>query len=172
MFIILFLTISISCTLSQTLNGAFSTVTALLAIVDKWLRMLDEGREIRAVFFDLRKAFDSVPHKVLMQQTGLNINILAWVGNYLTSRKQMVEWIKHIRLTCSIWGTPRIHFGHSSFSNLYWWPDIPTHFRWQSLCTLRRWPPTVSSPQRKGFSTFTEWYFNHWQMGTTEPSYL
>ena len=44
-------------------------------------------------FFDLRKAFDSVPHKVLMeklQQTGLNINILAWIGNYLTSRKQMV----------------------------------------------------------------------------------
>ena len=55
--------------------------------------MLDEGSEIGAVFFDLRKAFDSVPHKVLMeklQQTGLNINILAWVGNYLTSRKQMV----------------------------------------------------------------------------------
>ena len=55
--------------------------------------MLDEGSEIGAVFFDLRKAFDSVPHKVLMeklQQTGLNINILAWIGNYLTSRKQMV----------------------------------------------------------------------------------
>ena len=70
-----------------------STVTALLTTVDKWLRMLDEGREIGAVFFNLRKAFDSVPHKVLMeklQQTGLNINILAWIGNYLTSRKQMV----------------------------------------------------------------------------------
>ena len=70
-----------------------STVTALLATVDNWLRMLDEGSEIGAVFFDLRKAFDSVPHKVLMeklQQTGLNINILAWIGNYLTSRKQMV----------------------------------------------------------------------------------
>ena len=66
------------------------TVTALLATVDNWLRMLDEGREIGAVFFDLRK---SVLHKVLMekvQQTGLNINILAWVGSYLTSRKQMV----------------------------------------------------------------------------------
>ena len=25
-----------------------------------------------------------------LQQTGLNINILAWVGNYLTARKQMV----------------------------------------------------------------------------------
>ena len=52
--------------------------------------MLDEGSEIGIVFFDLRKAFDSVPHKVLMdklQQIGLNINILAWVGNYLTFRK-------------------------------------------------------------------------------------
>ena len=55
--------------------------------------MLDEGSEIGIVFFDLRKAFDSVPHKVLMdklQQIGLYINILAWVGNYLTFRKQMV----------------------------------------------------------------------------------
>ena len=55
--------------------------------------MLDEGSEIGIVFFDLRKAFDSVPHKVLMdklQQIGQNINILAWVGNYLTFRKQMV----------------------------------------------------------------------------------
>ena len=66
-----------------------SNCTSLLATVDNWLRMLDEGREIRAAFFDLQKAFDSVPHKVLMeklQQTGLNINILAWVGNYLTAR--------------------------------------------------------------------------------------
>ena len=62
---------------------------------------------------------------------------------------------------------------HVSFSNLYWRLDVPTHFKWQSLCTPRRWPPTVSSPQRKGgFSTFTEWYFNHWQMGTAESSYL
>ena len=52
--------------------------------------MLDEGSEIGAVFFHLRKAFDSVSHKVLIEQTGLNINILAWVGNYFTSRKQMV----------------------------------------------------------------------------------
>ena len=42
-------------------------MTALLATVDIWLRMLDEGSEIRAVFFDLRKAFDSVPLKVLME---------------------------------------------------------------------------------------------------------
>ena len=59
-----------------------STVAALLATVDNWLRMLDEDSEIGAVFFDLRKAFDSVPHKVLiekLQQTDLSINIMAWV---------------------------------------------------------------------------------------------
>ena len=71
MFIILFQTISISCMhpLSNSQWGfqpGKSTVTALLATDDKWLRMLDEGREIGAVFFDLRKAFDSVPHKVYL----------------------------------------------------------------------------------------------------------
>ena len=48
---------------------------------------------IGAVFFDIQKAFDSVPHKALMaklQQTGLNSNILVWVGNYLTCRRQTV----------------------------------------------------------------------------------
>ena len=56
--------------LSMGLQPVKSTVTALLSTVDNWLIMLDEGREIAAFFFfDLRKAFDSVPHKVLMEAT-------------------------------------------------------------------------------------------------------
>ena len=51
------------------------------------------------------------------------------------------------------------------FSNLYWWSDTPTHFRWQSLCSLCRWPPAVSYHQGTGgLSTSTGWYFKHWQV--------
>lgn len=37
-----------------------STDTALVNIVDKWLKNIDEGFLTSAVFIDLRKAFDTV----------------------------------------------------------------------------------------------------------------
>ena len=43
--------------------------------------------------FDLRKAFDSVPHATLMaklMQIGLNDHTLTWIGDYLTGREQRV----------------------------------------------------------------------------------
>ena len=45
------------------------------------------------VFFDVRKAFDSVLHLPLLQkleQIGINPYILRWVHNYLTEREQFV----------------------------------------------------------------------------------
>ena len=70
-----------------------STETGLLATVHSWLNILEQRQEVGAVFFDLRKAFDSVPHARLMaklQQIGLNDHILAWIGDYLTGREQRV----------------------------------------------------------------------------------
>ncbi len=46
-----------------------------------------------AVFFDLRKAFDTVPHFPLMrklQDLQINKYIWKWIYNYLTDRKQQV----------------------------------------------------------------------------------
>jgi len=61
--------------------------------MDSWLRTIEEGGDVGAVFFDLRKAFDSVPHKVLidkLEQTGISTHILNWVTDYLTDREQKV----------------------------------------------------------------------------------
>jgi len=38
-----------------------STVTALLTTTHEWFQSLEEGKEICAVFFDFKKAFDSIP---------------------------------------------------------------------------------------------------------------
>ena len=34
------------------------TNTALINLIDKWLRSVDEGEVVGAIFFDLKKAFD------------------------------------------------------------------------------------------------------------------
>ena len=75
-------------------NGK-STVTALLTTTNNyWFRMLDSGKDVCAVFFDIStEGIWSDPYHALLQrlwQTGLNNHILHWVCSYLTNRKQQV----------------------------------------------------------------------------------
>ena len=63
------------------LQSGKSIVSLLLATTHNWLRILEENSEISAVFFDLCKVFDSVPHHKLrilvkLQQTGLCPHVL------------------------------------------------------------------------------------------------
>ncbi len=54
---------------------------------------IENSTEVCAVSFDLRKVFDSVPHRPLMQKLeGLGVDqyVLKWISNYLTDRKQQV----------------------------------------------------------------------------------
>ena len=67
-----------------------SSTSALIAVLHDWLKALDDGYEICIVFFDVQKAFDSVPQIPLLEKTGINPHILKWVENYLTNRKQFV----------------------------------------------------------------------------------
>ena len=56
-----------------------STATALLTTTYDWLKA---GKEVCSVFFNLRKAFDSVPHRALVQTLcKLHINpiVLKWL---------------------------------------------------------------------------------------------
>ena len=51
------------------------------------------GYDVCAVFFDIRKAFDSVPHRSLMNKLrdiGLDDYLLGWLHTYLLNRKQLV----------------------------------------------------------------------------------
>lgn len=54
---------------------------------------MEDGHEIGAVFFDLTKAFDSVPHRKLISKLraiGLDKYLVNWISNYLTNRNQSV----------------------------------------------------------------------------------
>ena len=54
---------------------------------------LDQRKEVTAVFFDFRKAFDSVPHKPLLvklKSIGLSEYLVEWICSYLSNREQHV----------------------------------------------------------------------------------
>ena len=56
---------------------------------------MDTGGEVCTVFFDLRKAFDTVPHRVRpllekLKQLNLNPILVRWICSYLMGRSQKV----------------------------------------------------------------------------------
>ena len=69
------------------------TVTALLSTTHSWFQFLENNKDVCAVFLDYRKAFDSVPHRPLlekMSQLSINEKIIQWVSSYLSNRQQSV----------------------------------------------------------------------------------
>ena len=50
-------------------------------------KILDSGKEVCAVFFDIQKAFDTIPHHALMQKlqyAGLNNHMVFYIGSVAT----------------------------------------------------------------------------------------
>ena len=70
-----------------------SCVTQLLDTLDCWTEILDQGGSVDAVYMDFRKAFDSVPHRRLMQKVeahGIRGSVYDWIRDFLTDRTQQV----------------------------------------------------------------------------------
>ena len=71
-----------------------STTAALLSSTNEWFKSLDRKEDVVCVFFDYKKAFDSVPHRMLMEclsQSGIHPHILSWLCSYLSNRQQFVR---------------------------------------------------------------------------------
>ena len=71
-----------------------STVSALIRVLDDWQGALDQGNEVCIVFFDVSKAFDTVPHLPLLQtlsEIGLDPYLIRWIRSYLAGRCQFVS---------------------------------------------------------------------------------
>ena len=72
----------------------YSTNSALMSIVENIQTQLDNGEFPTGVFVDLRKAFDTVDHRVLLQKLehyGVRGISKKWFSSYLTNRKQFVS---------------------------------------------------------------------------------
>lgn len=70
-----------------------STMSALIQMCDQWLENMDNGMLNGVVFLDIRKAFDSINHSILLNkmndQFGVQGLELKWFDSYLTNREQV-----------------------------------------------------------------------------------
>lgn len=68
--------------------------TTLLKVIEDWKKALDENKYIGAILMDLSKAFDCLPHDLLllkMKAYGLTDDAVQRIGSYLSNRQQCVK---------------------------------------------------------------------------------
>ena len=73
-----------------------ATVTALLEATDYWEYNIDIAKINAVIFLDLKKAVDTVGHKVLVSKLdfyGISGNSLKWLQSYLGNRIQQCSGI-------------------------------------------------------------------------------
>ena len=73
-------------------NGC-PTQHAIIILVDKITKSQDMGDIVIAILIDLKKAFDTVDHKILLRKLyvyGIRGYMLKWFESYLSNRTQYV----------------------------------------------------------------------------------
>ena len=71
-----------------------SCLTNLLEYKEIISRWVDDGSPVDVIYLDFQKTFDKVPHQRLLiklKSHGMGINIVTWLQNWLTDRKQSVS---------------------------------------------------------------------------------
>ena len=70
-----------------------STQEALLSVTRNWFQLLSKHHQVACVFFDVKKAFDSVLHRKIissLSDIGIKGSLLKWLRDYLSGRCQRV----------------------------------------------------------------------------------
>ena len=72
-----------------------STLSALIQLCDELLKNMDNGKLNCVVFLDVKKAFDSINHKILLDKMrtlfGISGIQLKWFESYLSNREQQCQ---------------------------------------------------------------------------------
>ena len=62
-----------------------SCTTQLLTAMNHWTESLNSGYATDIIYFDFKKAFDSVPHRRLLlklKSYGISGNLLSWLSSF------------------------------------------------------------------------------------------
>ena len=80
--------------------------TTLLKLLEDWRQALDDNQYVAAILMDLSKAFDCLPHDILLSKLsayGLTETASSLLHSYLSNRKQQIK----IGKTVSSWANIR-----------------------------------------------------------------
>ena len=69
-----------------------STETSLLQSTEMWLKSMDQIQINGIIFLDMKKAFDTIDHQILLsilQTYGIRDHTFKWFQSYLSQRKQI-----------------------------------------------------------------------------------
>uniref|UniRef100_A0A8R1I2A8 Reverse transcriptase domain-containing protein n=1 Tax=Caenorhabditis japonica TaxID=281687 RepID=A0A8R1I2A8_CAEJA len=61
----------------------------MLEAVNDWTESIDESAQVDVIYLDYAKAFDRVPHDILLGKlvdANLNPNLIKWIRSYLSNR--------------------------------------------------------------------------------------
>ncbi len=75
-----------------------STTTCLVEFLDVLYKHMDDGKVSGVLFLDLRKAFDTVDHEIVLRKLevmGLGLSYVLWIKDYLYNRHQVTK-VNHI----------------------------------------------------------------------------
>ena len=89
-----------------------STASALLELIENITSNTDKKCVTLGVFIDLKKAFDTIDHTLLIQKLefyGLHGKASNWINSYLTNRKQYVQYddVTYSNISDVICGVPQ-----------------------------------------------------------------
>ena len=85
----------------------YNSQHVLIRLLEEWKQHLDNNEVVRSVFMDLSKAFDCVPHDLLIAKLAsysVDENLLMYIYSYLSNRNQCVR-INNVHS----WGTLKDH---------------------------------------------------------------
>ena len=96
---------------------------AIVNLIEKITNSLDNMKAVISVFIDLKKAFDTIDHTILLQELnhyGIRGIANQWVSSYLTHRKQYIQ-IKGTKSSLEriLCGVPQVSILKPTLFNLY-----------------------------------------------------
>ena len=72
-----------------------STSHAIICLVEKVAKALDQGKKVVRLMIDLKKAFHGICHKILLKKLyayGIRGKLFNWFKSYLINRTQYVQF--------------------------------------------------------------------------------